>query len=318
MARNGSGTYALPLSAVVADTTITATWANTTMNDLATALTGSIAKDGQTLPTANLPMNSNKHTGVANAAARTDYLAAGQAVDGVPAWFTAGGTVDVITGTMPLAGAAYATGQRFSFVATGANTTNVTLNLSGIGAKAVTKNGATALAAGDIPSAGVVEVVYDGTQFQLLSPLPAAQYTGNAGIVFPSGCEIVYAGPSTPTGWVVQAAADNHAIKFSSTRPAAGDLNGSVNFTTAFTSQAVSGTNANEASHVHNAGSYSTGAPNVAYTGVTTGGTNVSNTVHTHVVSGQSAVGSAHTHTFTGTAINLAVKYQNMCSLRKT
>jgi hypothetical protein len=39
-----------------------------------------------------------------------------------------------------------------------------------LGAKNVTKNGTTALVAGDIVSGAVVEVTYDGTQFQLTSP----------------------------------------------------------------------------------------------------------------------------------------------------
>jgi hypothetical protein len=64
---------------------------------------------------------------------------------------------------------AYAAGQCFRFVSSGANTTtSVTINLNGLGAKAITKNGSTALAVGDIPSVAVVEVVYDGTQFQLV------------------------------------------------------------------------------------------------------------------------------------------------------
>lgn len=49
MARNGSGTYSLPAgNPVVTGTTISSTWANNTLNDIATALTASIANDGQT------------------------------------------------------------------------------------------------------------------------------------------------------------------------------------------------------------------------------------------------------------------------------
>src|SRR5512135_3194578 len=66
MSRNGSGTYSLPAgNPVVTSTTISSTWANTTLSDIATAITGSIAADGQTPITANLPMGGFKLTGLA-------------------------------------------------------------------------------------------------------------------------------------------------------------------------------------------------------------------------------------------------------------
>lgn len=49
MSRNGSGTYSLPAgNPVVTGTTISSTWANNTLTDMATAISGSIAADGQT------------------------------------------------------------------------------------------------------------------------------------------------------------------------------------------------------------------------------------------------------------------------------
>jgi hypothetical protein len=49
MSRNGNGVYNLPSSnPVVTGTTISSTWANNTLSDIATALTNSIAADGQT------------------------------------------------------------------------------------------------------------------------------------------------------------------------------------------------------------------------------------------------------------------------------
>jgi hypothetical protein len=69
MSRNGTGTYNLPAgNPVVTNTTISSTWANTTLTDIATALTGSLASDGQTPATGNLDMNSNK---IVNLAAGT-------------------------------------------------------------------------------------------------------------------------------------------------------------------------------------------------------------------------------------------------------
>lgn len=179
MARNGSGTYNLPAgNPVTTGTTISSTWANNTLSDMATALTGSVASDGQTTPSANLPMGTFAHTNVGNATVRTMYASAGQVQDGVITYLTSVAGTDVITATAAVGMAAYATGQRFTFIAAGANTGAATININSIGAKAITKNGATALSAGDIASGAAVEVFYDGTQFQIVSS--AANTTATA------------------------------------------------------------------------------------------------------------------------------------------
>ena len=73
MSRNGSGTYTLPVgNPVVTGTTISSTWANNTLTDIATALTGSLAADGQTTATGNLKMGANRITGLADGIAATD------------------------------------------------------------------------------------------------------------------------------------------------------------------------------------------------------------------------------------------------------
>ena len=80
MSRNGSGVYSLPAgNPVVTGTTISSSWANTTLSDIATALTGSVAADGQTAMTGNLQMGNNKITGLAIATASGDALSYGQA-----------------------------------------------------------------------------------------------------------------------------------------------------------------------------------------------------------------------------------------------
>ncbi len=61
MSRNGSGVYSLPAgNPVVTQTTISSSWANNTMNDLAAAMTDSVAADGQTPMTGNLDLNTHK------------------------------------------------------------------------------------------------------------------------------------------------------------------------------------------------------------------------------------------------------------------
>src|SRR6185369_12736409 len=73
MPRNGVGTYVLPAGQpVVPNTTISSAVFNTFTNDVATALTNSIAVDGQTPMAANLPMGNNKITGLAAGSVATD------------------------------------------------------------------------------------------------------------------------------------------------------------------------------------------------------------------------------------------------------
>lgn len=184
MPRNGSGT-ATPINpAVVPGTVITSNWANTSMNDIYSCLTQSIAYDGQTVPIADLPLGNFKLTNVGNANQRNQYAAYGQVQDGQPQWMTVSGT-DTILGTIAPGPTGYVAGQAFRFVAAGANTTStVTLNINSLGAKNVTKNGATPLSAGDIPTGSVVNVVYDGVQFQFI------------GVSFPTS-----AVGTSPFGW---------------------------------------------------------------------------------------------------------------------
>ena len=105
MAFNGSGTYNLPAgNPVVTGTTISSSTTNTTNSDIATALTNCITRDGQSTPSANLPMNAKKLTGLAAGTSAGDSVryeqvllltggtmtgaitfAAGQTVDGTNA-----------------------------------------------------------------------------------------------------------------------------------------------------------------------------------------------------------------------------------------
>ena len=172
MPRNGSGTFALTSGsfnpAVAGQTAAAADW-NTLANDLEDAISGSIAADGQTTITANLPMASFRHTGVGAATARTQYARATEVQDGTLTYVTSPSGTDTITGTIPITMTAYAAGQQFRFKAAGTNTGATTINLNSIGAKTIQKLGA-ALVAGDITANDMVDIIYDGTQFQMISP----------------------------------------------------------------------------------------------------------------------------------------------------
>jgi hypothetical protein len=180
MSYNGSGTFLINSTGqpVVANTVISATVFNALTSDLATGLSTAITKDGQTTITANIPFGSNKITGLGAGTAATDAANLGQVQSTVAKLITVTGT-DTITGTMSPALTAYAAGQLFYFVANAANTGAVTINIDGLGAKSITRDGATALAAGDINSGEFVVVIYDGTRFQMIN---AANSFGNTTI----------------------------------------------------------------------------------------------------------------------------------------
>ena len=83
---------------------------------------------------------------------------------------TAVAGTDAITATGPLSMSAYAVGQRFFFIPVANNTGAVTINISGLGVKAITKFGFTSLVAQDLLTGVIAEMAYDGTEFQLINP----------------------------------------------------------------------------------------------------------------------------------------------------
>ena len=179
MAFNGSGTYVLTAGQpVVAGTDILDSTFNTLTADLATALSTCVTRDGQSPPTTNLPMGSFKLTGLAAGTAAGHSVRFEQLQTGVNKLITVAGTGDVITGVMTPTYGAYTNGDMFTFIVGSTNTTNVTINIDGLGAKAIT-NGTTALTAGELTASRVVVVQYDGTQFQLLNSYFVTTGTGN-------------------------------------------------------------------------------------------------------------------------------------------
>ena len=97
MSRNGSGTYTLPAgNPVVTGTTISSTWANTTLQNIADALTQSIAADGQTPLTGSLNANNNKIINLIPGTASGDSVEYAQ--------FIAAFTNPTITGNLTVTG----------------------------------------------------------------------------------------------------------------------------------------------------------------------------------------------------------------------
>ena len=143
-------------------------------NDFTTGIDSTLNKDGSNVPSANLPMGGFRHTGVGLATARDSYATLGQAQDGGAIWGgTSGGTANAQTLTLSPPITAYAAGQRFGFFAVATNTGALTININGLGAKAVQWRNL-ALTGNEIEINSAVEIVYDGTAFQ------SVQLAGNA------------------------------------------------------------------------------------------------------------------------------------------
>lgn len=81
MPYNGAGSFTAippPDYPAVPNTLILASSFNAVVNDILAGLTNCVTRDGQSPPTANLPMAARRHTGVGNAVADSDYAAWGQ------------------------------------------------------------------------------------------------------------------------------------------------------------------------------------------------------------------------------------------------
>ena len=87
------------------------------------------------------------------------------------AWYIAdGGSANAITGTTTTAfPGAYAAGQVVIVKSNATNSGATTININSLGVKNVTKNGATALAAGNKVSGQDYVLAYDGAQFEMLN-----------------------------------------------------------------------------------------------------------------------------------------------------
>jgi hypothetical protein len=245
----------------------TAALADARENDIADAINLTLTRDGSTQPSADLPMNSHRHTGVANATARTNYAAAGQVQDGALIYGgTAGGTANALTLDLTPSITAYAAGQMFLFVASNDNSSvDVTVNVDGLGAKALFRlSGTSKPAIGEIQSGGTYLIGYNGTAFGLLGlqdmsdnlqalsdlagasgKVPMFTAAGTMTLVnrtdlgVPSGTKMIFQQTSAPTGWTKDTTHNDKALRVVSGTASSG---GSVAFTTAFASKTPTGT----------------------------------------------------------------------------
>ena len=150
MSRDGNGTFNLAESPFVFDTVISETAVNSNFSDIAAGLSSSIAADGQTQITGDLPMNNNKFTGLGSGSAAGDSVNLGQVQAEAYVWCgTMAGTEDAGILFPTPAITAYAEGQRFVWKASASsNTGPMTLIISGL-TEIDVQNDQAALVAGD-------------------------------------------------------------------------------------------------------------------------------------------------------------------------
>lgn len=179
--------------------------------------------------------------------------------------------------------------------------------------------GATTLTANNVilgNGTSAVQFVAPGTTGNVLTS-NGTTWTSAAAAAFDAGTRLIFAQSTAPTGWTKDTTNyNNHALRVVT---GAASTGGTVDFTTAFASQSVSGTVGSTTlstseipSHNHTY-SYYLGAgggssPRVTDDGF--GGTSSSNT-------GSTGGGGSHNHSFSGTAINLAVKYLDVITATK-
>jgi len=143
MSRNGSGTYTLPAgNPVVTGTTISSTWANSTLTNIASALTDSLAADGQTTATGNLKMGNNRITGLADGIASTDAATVSQvSAAGATYLLKASNLSDVANATTARGNLTAAkSGANSDITSITGLTTPLTVAQGGIGAATLTAN----------------------------------------------------------------------------------------------------------------------------------------------------------------------------------
>lgn len=221
--RNGSGEFQLVTgNPVVTGTNISSSVHNSTLNDIAAEMTNSLPRDGQAAMTGALDMGSQKVKNLGSGTLRSDAISVGQAQDGAFQYVgTVGGTANAITLTPAPAITTYTAGQGFSFKVSSANSGAVTVAVSGLAAKNLTKRGATALGSGDLPANSLVYIQYDGTQFQVDRVADVVTVTGTQTLTNKTLTSPTVSSPTITSPQVTGGTFDNPTL-------AAPTINGSI------------------------------------------------------------------------------------------
>lgn len=233
----------------------------------------------------------------------------------------AGGTIQVSSA----GGASYTTISADATDSIFAATSSRNLTFKTDSATRLTVNSSAATFAETVAVTGDITATGSAT---ITGSVTAASFSG-AWANIPAGTAMLFAQTTAPTGWTKSTTHDNKALRVVSGSASSG---GSVAFTTAFASQSVVGTvgsytltTADIPSHNHTATSTDSGhSHGISAVGMNGGSTGVfytlvsPSTPYVNTISGTANIttsigstggGGGHSHSFTGTAINLAVQY---------
>ena len=174
--------------------------------DLATAIENCITRNGENSPSANLPMNAKKHTGVADATQNSEYAAYGQLLALTQPFVGAAnvaGTATAITLAPSPAITSYTTGKGFSFFAESASTGPTTVAVGSLSAVSMRRADGTEIADGDWAAGRYIQIIYSGSVWLSNIQGPASggvgtitSVTGVSGIVASTSDGAVTVSPS--------------------------------------------------------------------------------------------------------------------------
>lgn len=123
-----------------------------------------------------------------------------------------GGGSDSYAISLTPAISAYATGLMVNFKANTLNTGAASLNVNSLGAKTIVKDGSLTLETGDIKASQIIQVIYDGTNFQMISPFSyglnqtgSALYAADAGSTDDYVITLTPVPPAYVTGMCIRA-----------------------------------------------------------------------------------------------------------------
>lgn len=177
----------------------------------------------------NINWAENQLAPTLNNSARATLAAIAALYDQIGGGATMGGSSNAYTITNASTGAwsSYATGDLIMLIANHTNSGAATLNVDGLGTKAITKNGTTALVSGDLVSGGAYLMTYDGTRFVLVGEVSSGVYqpidptltalagtlTGSGKVPYATGTDTVSEADSTSYGRALLNVADEAALK---------------------------------------------------------------------------------------------------------
>ena len=177
MPRDGSGTFTRTDGVQIGSTVwqqadaagvnIEAPDHDTHDQDIAQALTDSLAKDGQTVATGDLQMGNNEITGMADGSANTSAATVRQIQNQSGSYGTDVGVANAYNVSVSPSLGAYATGVVIRFEPANSNTGASTITVSGLAVRDIQTADGKALVGGELLAGRQVEIIDDGTAFRL-------------------------------------------------------------------------------------------------------------------------------------------------------